>query len=257
MQCLSSDLIVIDRALGLYGVGIIDDQTKDIALEFCSGKTYEKIADAIFYRWTSLRGTSEHLQMFKTDEEPSLTTKPALEWFSHRGICKTASAAYDSDGNAAIERLFAEVRDAVDIASKSCAPKNERDCRYLLYNTENQIRSQVQRGGFTSSQRAWGRGVSCILEPWEVTPAESTDPSYEETMRAMEIQDSSRKALFEARCKRVGYEIDHAKERSEARTYSIGELVYYRRPTAPGQSKSQWLGPVLWIGALARTQPLM
>ena len=101
---------------------------------------------------------AEHMTVLNTDVEPSLRSPEALEYFSSKGIAKRATAAFDHDANAAIERVFGELRDAVETATKLAKPEDDDEVRWMIYTIENDFRNVLQRGGFSSSQRAFGRG---------------------------------------------------------------------------------------------------
>jgi len=253
MQRNWGDVMVVSRAEKHYALAVIDDATRDICLEYSPSTGHRDLCDAYFFRWASMRGKSEKLTLFTTDEEASLRAPPALEWFSAQGVTKNCTAAFDSDAHSTVERLLADIRESLDICYAEAKPQNVREFRWLIYSLENDHRNIVTRGGFSSSQRAFGRGSSWLLERWERELPEFGTYECDDVRRLMEIQHESRKALFQVRCKRTGYALDKERLRPQARLYDIGELVYYRRPDVKG--RSTWLGPAIVAAVVPEPEP--
>jgi len=238
------DVLVLDRASNFYALGIIDDTTGDTALQFMEGHSHEAVQDAYEERWSSIRGLSGVLV---SDRGRELLEPTTIEYFDKQGSLKEHTAAYDSDAHGRIERYFATIRWTIDrVAEDKRKPTSAKEWKRVLWGAENSARNEVQRGGFSSSQRAWGRGTSMSIDPVDATLATDGEAETTRIRRILELQDTAREAYFHARSSRALGQIMKEKAQPEARDFSVGEAVLYRRPaSATGGQKSQWRGPAV------------
>ena len=124
-------------------------------------------------------------------------------------------------------------------------PKTVREWEVVCYTLENDLRSTQLSGGFSSAQRAWGRGVSTWKEVHERSPAELSGSDVECVERVLELQRLAREVHFEARSGRAAKRILLERERKEPHVYEVGEIVYYRKPEGQGSASGAWMGPAV------------
>ena len=114
-----------------------------------------------------------------------------------------------------------------------------------MRSVENDHRNVIQVNGFSSSQRATGRGCSDAISMHDHNPATLAGGEQVAVQRLLVLADSAREAYVRARSSRALQKLLSERTRPEARSFSIGEAVFYRRPKDPtGKTKKGvWLGP--------------
>ena len=242
------DVLVLDRALGYYSLGVIDDCTGDLALQFMQGHGASEVQDAYEERWASLRGLTNCVV---TDRGRELLDATTVEYFDKQGTLKETTAAYDSDAHGRVERMFETIRWTLDrVCAKEGKPVSAAEWKRVLWSAENSARNEVLRGGFSSSQRAWGRGTSMSIDPCDASLATDGEAESQRVRRILELQEMAREAYQHARSSRALGQILREKVQPQARRFVVGEAVHYRRPLAPGSKKSNWKGPAVVAGVV-------
>jgi len=208
------------------------------------GRKASDVQDAFTIRWLSLRGITACVV---SDRAKELLDKSTVEFFEKQGTCKETTPAYDSDAHGRIERAFATLRWAIDrVQASDKKPETKREWELLLCRVENDARNVILRGGYSASQRAWGRGTSMFVENAEGTVATDSEPEMASVARVLELQVLAREAYWHARTNRALGAVLSQRARPETRDFSIGEAVFYRRPgSLDGGAKSAWHGPAV------------
>lgn len=236
------DLVSLDFRKNVWALGVIDEATNDIALAACAGKTPQAVCDAFIKRWVSLRGGL--FSVCVSDAGKEFVSSETVEMMQKLGIFKQTTPAYASASHGKIERLFRTVRWTLDrVVADERKPRGFREWELLLCQTENSIRNEILHGGFSSSQRAWGRGTSMTVAPVDATAATDVEPETEMVRRVCELQDLAQEAHWKVRCDKAFSKMLHEQARPEVRQYSVGEVVLYRRPANPNTNKTLWKGP--------------
>jgi hypothetical protein len=131
------------------------------------------------------------------------------------------------------------------VADEARRPRCEDEWHECIVMLENDMRNTVGSGGYSSSQRAWGRGTNMIVGVEEATCVSASDAASVRVARILELQEVAVEAMTSARSKRALQHILSQTERKRGRVYVPGEAVYYRRPVEPGSAKSIWHGPAV------------
>ena len=95
---------------------------------------------------------------------------------------------------------------------------------------ENDHRNVIQLNGYSSSQRATGRGCSDTVQLLDHTPVTLAGGESREVQRLLELKEKAREAYVQARSSRQLQAILHERVRAEPREFAVGEAVHYRRP---------------------------
>lgn len=152
------DLVCLDFSRGWWALGIVDEGTDDCAFAFCGSKQVSVVYDAFFERWASLRGWTEGTV---SDMAKELSSAKFHECLETHGTGGRHSAAGNAASHGRIERKFRTFRLALERETNGDhRPRNEREWKLFLGSFENAARNQMMKGGFSSSQRAWGRGTA-------------------------------------------------------------------------------------------------
>ena len=231
------DMICLDYSKGYWGLGVVDEATDDCGFAFCPDKKAETVAHAYFERWASLRGWT---RLAVSDQAKELLGGAKfLDVVESQGTSGRCSAAENPWAHGRIERKFEVVRWALD---RECAedkkPKSEREWKVFLYTLENAVRNTVMAGGFSSSQRAWGRATTLLRSALDDTPATATalKGAEGELKRMLELQETAREVFLKAVNSRKLREMLAEKTREEPRIRQRGEEVWFRH-------KGKWAGP--------------
>ena len=237
------DVMTLDRAAGVYALGILDEHTHDIALPVMLGHGTEEVIEAYEDRWSSLRGAS-HATL--SDRGRELLAESTVELLNKEATTADQTPAYDSDAHGRIERVFATVRWALDrIVVAEGAPRSLKEWRKVMRGIENDHRNVITVGGYSSAQRATGRGCCDVVQLGDHSPATLGAAHSKEVRRLLELKELARGEYMKARNSRALAQMLAERVRPDVRPYAIGEAVYFRRPKdATGTTrKSQWCGP--------------
>ena len=240
------DLVSLSSKKNWWCLGIVDEATGDSALQFMVGKDAAQVQHAYLLRWASIRGAARSIVV--SDGGKEFVSKDFVELSEKLGQQKEVTPAYSSESHGRIEVLFRSMRWSLDRihADQNKTPKIQKDWEVLLAFVENSLRNEVLHGGYSSSQRAWGRGTSLSVAAQETTVAIDSTPQAESVEKILELQRVATEAHWKTRCDRALRAIRSEKVRPEVRDYQVGEQVYYRR-SAKNSSKSVWHG----IGTVA------
>ena len=237
------DVMTLDRAAGVYALGILDENTHDIALPVMQGHSAGEVIEAYEDRWSSLRGVS---YATLSDRGRELLAESTVELLNKEATISDQTPAYDSDAHGRIERVFATVRWALDrIVEAEGAPRSFKEWKKVLRGIENDHRNVITVGGYSSAQRATGRGCCDVVQLGDHSPATLGEAHSSEVRRLLELKELARGEYMKARNSRALAQMLAERVRPEVRPYAIGEAVYFRRPKdATGATKkSQWCGP--------------
>ena len=236
------DLVCLDSSKGIWAVGVVDEATDDSAFCVTESKSAESVMDALFDRWFSIRGAGD---VFVSDQARELLSLEELyAMLQSLGISQQVSGAGCSESHGRIERKFRVFRHALERElAVDRRPQTAREWRYFTYGWENAIRNTVLVGGFSSSQRAWGRGTTLfrgVLDDTPVTGAVSTSSYVRERLQFAEL---GRETFLKAVTDRKLRSLLSEETKPDVRIRQKNEEVWYR--TGP---QRQWSGPgrVLW-----------
>ena len=129
-----------------------------------------------------------------------------------------------------IERKFRTIRWAIERETVvSQLPTNEREWRYFLCALENCMRNHMLKGGYSSSQRAWGRGTSLLRTALDDTEGTAQMPEHLGIKRLIEVQETARDSFQRAVNSRKLRKLLTQTVRPSLREKEKGEEVWFRR----------------------------
>ena len=235
-------LDVLKVSDSMYALGIVDEATDDCCLQCLpGGHSSVAIVDGLFERWTSLRGRTEFIV---SDRAPELLTELAVSSCEALGIVFEKTPAFASDSHGRIERKFGTIRRSL-ARLQDCpeCPTNEREWRHAILSIENDCRNVVTVGGWSSAQRAWGRGTSIHASLDEQNLAQLSGSATTQVQRLCEVREAARLAFQHERCSKAAGRILSERARATERAFVVGEAVYFRRPVEKGSNTTHFVGP--------------
>ena len=232
------DLFCLNFAQSWWAVGLVEEADDELCLGFCKSKQSYIIFDELFFRWLSIRG---YTALFVSDQAKELIGKEFVELGESHGIQVGVSGAGRPQGHSRIERKFRALRHALECETEGYErPQNEREWRYFLCGFENAARSEVTTAGYSSSQRATGKGCSLLRTAWDDTPVTAQVPASESVARLLAVQEMGKAAFLRTVNSRKIRAILHEKDAPEVRIREVGELVWFRK--AGPDNARRWAG---------------
>ena len=245
------DVMVLDNAAQQYALVIVDLSTGDIALSYLDRVNAECVVLEYYIRWVCQNGQADRVI---SDVGGEMTGHIANLLFSLFGEEKLTTAAKASSSHGRVERVTQTLRWTIErFTYQRPGRKTRLEWRVLLSTWENQLRSEVQAGGYSSSERSTGRRINVERSFMHERMVAS---SLMSPVGLGEVQTAGLEAYRFVRANRALGEILSARARPESSDEVIppGALVDYFttetsvRGRGGGARKAQWCGPARNLG---------
>lgn len=236
----------------LWAIVIIDEATKELALELMEDTTAEAAWEAYVDRWASLRG---HFGELLSDPGGEFIGKDFIVRAEMSKVFKKVTAAKSSESHGGVERPIRTVRWTVDRLKDELRERKEEWCakkwRRALHSIENGIRNEVLVGSSSASIRATGRVSSMHLNALSdsaVSGAEVPTGSLLDVQRR--AQEAFVRVVWDRKLRAILAE--RAAPASVEHVFKVGDVVEFCRDTERGASGGvrgrRWHGPAVVVG---------